>query len=67
MARLTKLTTDEMNQLADALQDAIDRDNGVSWRNGSHFILIHTLATLGYSAHSSEQAEQIAERVLQNG
>jgi hypothetical protein len=62
-----KHTPDEMSQLADALQDAVDRDAGLSWRNGSHFILMHTLRLLGYSANSSEQAEQLAEKILTTG
>jgi hypothetical protein len=64
---MPKHTPDEMNMLADALQAAIERDDGVSWRNGSHFVLMHTLRLLGYSANSSEGAEQLAEKILTTG
>lgn len=59
-----KLSKDEREQLSDALQECRDRDCGASWRNGSHFILIHLLGLFGYSANGSQQAEDTAEQLL---
>ena len=67
MSRTTELTQQERNVLADAYQDALDRDEGLSWRNGSHYILIHTLGILGYSVNSSEAAERMADKLLYGG
>lgn len=59
-----KLNKDERNQIADALDECKQRDSGESWRNGSHMILVHLLNLFGYSARSSEQAENMAEEIL---
>lgn len=58
------LTRDELNQLDDALADVLERNAGESWRNGSHFILIHLLSQFGFSTNSSEQAEKKAKEIL---
>mgnify|MGYP001336584633 CR=1 FL=1 len=59
-----KLDIEQRRQLADALQECLERDEGSSWRTGSHYLLIHLLGLFGHSAKSSQQAENMATRLL---
>lgn len=44
---MRKLSEAERDQLQDAYDDCKARDAGESWRNGSHYILLHLLRLLG--------------------
>ena len=64
MSTFRKLSIDEYSQLYNALSDALDADSGQTNRNGNHFVLIHVLGQLGFSARGSEQAESLSQRIL---
>lgn len=61
---IRKLNPDEYNNLANAYSDAKDADENQTNRCGNHFVLIFILQKLGFSARGSEQAEALAERIL---
>lgn len=60
-----QLSNEQRQQLSDALENAVARRE--SGEGGGHAALIQELQTLGHTAMSSQEAEQIARRLLEMG
>ncbi len=61
---IRRLNPDEYDNLYNALSDALEADAGQTARCGNHFVLLHVLGQLGFSARGSQQAESLAQRIL---
>jgi hypothetical protein len=62
---MQKLTLAQWQAISDALDQAVSlREDGIG---GGHALLIHLLNQAGYRPQSSQEAERMASRILEDG